>query len=181
MTIHIVIIALILILFTGAYIFLTTYNKYQDYIIKINEVESKIDNSLREKFDNIIKLNNSIKDKIKTQKQIVDDLSNLKEESISSFDMDRKLTEALSKVKFIKEKYTELDGDEDLMKILYDIDDEDESLRAYKKYYNETITEYNKLIRKIPYNIIGKIFKYKEKTFFDKKDMSDDNYNDFKL
>ena len=181
MTIHIIIIILIIILFTLSYLFLTTYNKYQDYIIKINEVESKIDDSLREKFDNIINLNNLIKDKIKTKKEIVDDLSNLKNEDISSFDIDRKLTEALNKVKFIKEKYTELDGDQDLIKILYEIDDEDESLRAYKKYYNETITEYNKLIRKIPYNIVGKIFKYNEKTFFDKKDMSDENYNDFKL
>ena len=181
MVIHIIIIVIILILFAIGFFYLTTYNKYQDYIIKINEVESKIDDSLREKFDNIIKLNNGIKEKIKTKKEIVDDISNLKDEDISSFDMDRKLIEALNKVKFIKEKYTELDGDEDLVKILYEIDDEDESLRAYKKYYNETITKYNELIRKIPYNIVGKILKYKEKTFFDRKDMSDEEYNDFKL
>ena len=43
-----------------------------------------------------------------------------------------------------------------------DIEDIDESLRAFKKFYNETIVFYNKLIRKFPYNIIGKILKYKE-------------------
>ena len=38
-----------------------------------------------------------------------------------------------------------------------------------------------KLIRKFPYNIMGKILKYKEKTFFDGKDMNDDDIKDFKL
>ena len=181
MTIHIIIILIIIILFTIGYIYLTTYNKYQDYIIRINEVESKIDDNLREKFDVILKLNNNIKEKIKTKKELVDDLSNLKDEKISSFEMDRKLTDAMNKVNFVKENYQELDNDKEVDKLLYNIEDIDESLKACKKYYNETITEYNKLIRKLPYNIIGKILKYKEKTFFDGKDMTDEDIKDFKI
>ena len=181
MTIHLVIILIIIILFSGFFVYVTIHNKFQDYIIKINEVESKIDDSLREKFDTLLNLNNLLKEKIGTKKALVDDLSNLKDENISSFDMDRKLVEAMNKVIFIKEKYTELENDEDISKLICNIDDTDESLRACKKYYNETITEYNKLIRKIPYNIIGKILKYKEKPFFDGKNMYDEDINDFKI
>ena len=50
-----------------------------------------------------------------------------------------------------------------------------------REYYNRNIAEYNKLIAMFPTNIIAKIGKYQEKLFFDKKDMSDDDYNDFKL
>ena len=57
----------------------------------------------------------------------------------------------------------------------------DESLNAYIKYYNENIVDYNKYVRKFPYNIIGIILKYKEKTFFDNKDLNDDNIKDFKI
>ena len=60
MTIHFIIILIIIILFALFIVYSTTYNKFQDYIIKINEVESKIDDSLREKFDIILKLNNII-------------------------------------------------------------------------------------------------------------------------
>ena len=95
--------------------------------------------------------------------------------------MDRKLIEAMNKVNFVKEKYDELDRDEDVIKFMYNIEDFDESLRACKKYYNETISEYNKLIRKFPYNLIGKILKYDEKTFFDGKNMNDNDIKDFKL
>ena len=65
MTIHFIIILIIIILFALFIVYSTTYNKFQDYIIKINEVESKIDDSLREKFDIILKLNNIIKEIIK--------------------------------------------------------------------------------------------------------------------
>ncbi len=179
--IHIIIIFVIVLIFTIGLVYLTTYNKFQDYIIRINEVEGKIDDSLRDKFDNILKLNNIIKEKIQTKKTLVDDLSNLKDENISSFDIDRKLVEAMNKVNFVKNKYNELDNDEEVIKLIYNIEDLDESLSAFKKFYNETINNYNILIRKFPYNIIGKILKYKEKTFFDGKDMTDDDKNDFKL
>ena len=103
MTIHIIILLLIIILFTVGIIYLTTYNRYQDYIIRINEVEGKIDDCLRDKFDSILRLNNYIKEKIKTKKVLVDDISKLKDEDISSFDMDRKLTEAMNKVNVVKD------------------------------------------------------------------------------
>ena len=57
----------------------------------------------------------------------------------------------------------------------------DESLNAYIKYYNENIVDYNTYIRKFPYNIIGIILKYKEKSFFDNKDLNDENIKDFKI
>lgn len=181
MTIHFIIILIIIILFALFIVYSTTYNKFQDYIIKINEVEGKIDDSLREKFDIILKLNNIIKEIIKTNKTLVDDISKLKDENISSFEMDRKLVEAINKVNFVKSKYDEVDSNEEIIKLTYDIEDIDESLKAFKKFYNETITKYNKLIRMFPYNIIGKILKYKERTFFDGKDMNDDDIKDFKL
>lgn len=181
MTIHFIIVLIIIILFALFIVYSTTYNKFQDYIIKINEVEGKIDDSLREKFDIILKLNNIIKEIIKTNKTLVDDISKLKDENISSFEMDRKLVEAINKVNFVKSKYDEVDSNEEIIKLTYDIEDIDESLKAFKKFYNETITKYNKLIRMFPYNIIGKILKYKERTFFDGKDMNDDDIKDFKL
>ena len=157
------------------------YNKFQDYIIRINEVEGKIDDTLRNKFDSILEINNIIKECINTKKAIVDDISKLKDSEISSFELDRKLSSALNKINFIRNQYDELKGNERLNKLLYEIEDMDDSLEAYKKFYNETIVLYNKLIRKFPYNIIGLILKYKEKTFFDGKDMNDDNIKDFKL
>ena len=61
------------------------------------------------------------------------------------------------------------------------MEDVNENLIVNKEYYNKNIAEYNKLIKLFPTNIIAKIGKYQEKLFFDRKDMSDEDYNDFKL
>ena len=87
----VIILIIIVVLFLLFIAFSIIYNKFQDYIIRINEVEGKIDEAIREKFDIIIKLNNIIKEKIKTKKVLVDDISKLKDKKISSFEIDRKL------------------------------------------------------------------------------------------
>lgn len=156
------------------------YNKFQDFIIRIKEVEGKIDDTLRDKFDDLLKINNIVKEKIKTDKEIIDDLEDIKTDEKSSFEIHRLLKESFNKLDFIKKQYKELNT-EDVNKLFFDINEMDESLNAYIKYYNENIVEYNKYVRKFPFNIIGIILKYKEKPFFDNKDLNDENIKDFKI
>ncbi|MDD4036704.1 MAG: LemA family protein, partial [Bacilli bacterium] len=54
-------------------------------------------------------------------------------------------------------------------------------LEGYTSYYNDCISKFNKLARMFPSNIVAKISKFKEKTFFDGKDMTDEKVDDFKL
>ena len=78
-------------------IYMTLYNKLQDYVIRINEVESIIDNNLREKYDNINKCVSFIKgnEKIEEEnKKAFEEIVRLRTRKISNFDLDRKLVEA---------------------------------------------------------------------------------------
>ena len=52
---------------------------------------------------------------------------------------------------------------------------------AFRKYYNDIITDYNRLVKKFPSNIIALFFKFKAKAYFDGKDMEDEDTKDFKL
>ena len=117
----------------------------------------------------------------KFTKELVDDLEGLKDQDKSSFEIYRILTESYNKIDFVRKQYKEVSTSDEVNKLFYEIDEMDESLKAYIKYYNENIVEYNKLIRKFPYNVIGIILKYDEKMFFDGKDLNDDNIKDFKL
>ena len=55
------------------------------------------------------------------------------------------------------------------------------SLVTLRVYYNANISNYNHMVKKIPSMIIAKIKKYKERLFYDLKDMNDEDYEDFKL
>lgn len=184
-TLMLIIFIIILVICIIFGIYITLYNKIQNYTIRINEVEAIIDNNLREKYDNInkcvslIKGNESINKEI--DKKMFEEIVKLRSKKISNFDLDRKLIEANNNFITLKEKYKDLKDNEDIIKITNKLNEIDENLLVNRDYYNKNIAEYNKLIALFPTNIIAKIYKYEEKLFFDKKDMSDDDYNDFKL
>ena len=157
----------------------------QVYIIRINEVESMIDDNLRNKYDNINKCISIIKGTTKidntTELKIFDEMTRLKTKKISNFDLDRQLIETENALISLKEKHQELKNSEEIMELINKNEELNENLIVNKEYYNKNIAEYNKLITQFPTNMIAKIGKYEEKLFFDRKDMSDDDFNDFKL
>ena len=185
-TLMLILILIIVVICILVGLYINTYNKIQEYLTRINEVESIIDDNLINKYDNINKSVSLIKgnDKINKHldKNMFEEIVKLRNIKISNFDLDRKLIEAYNEFIVLKEKYKdELEESEELNNISKKLENIDEVLEVNREYYNKNIAEYNKLIKMFPTNIIAKLNKYEEKLFFDKKDMSDDDYNDFKL
>ena len=176
-------IIIIICFFIGIYTIL--HNKIQVYVIKINEVESIIDTNIRNKYDNINKIISIIKGIKDIEKKIdfkiFDETIRLKTKKISNFDLDRALIDSENILLSLKEKHKEIKENEDIKKYSDEIEETNENLIVNKEYYNKNIAEYNKLVTQFPTNIIAKLGKYEEKLFFDRKDMSDDDFNDFKL
>ena len=70
---------------------------------------------------------------------------------------------------------------EKVFKIVKQIELIDEELITLRNYYNANISNYNKMVKKFPTNLVAKIKKYKERLFYSLKDMSDEDYEDFKI
>ena len=164
--VYIILIVLTVLFFIFLFFDVTLY-KLKVFVSKINLVEEKIDSILDTKYENIMKIDTIIKDKIGTEKEIIDDISNIKETSKSKSEIDSILMDQLSKIEYIKEQYDELDNEEELNGLFNDINKDNESLNAYKKYYNDNVNDYNRLISKFPYVITAKLFKHKAKDFFE--------------
>lgn len=176
-------ILLLLIIIAGiiSIYYINIYNEYQEYIIRIQEVEAYIDNCIRDKFDLLSKSINIIKGNTKIEEDIFPEIIKLRSRRLSSFDLDRKLVDPLNEFYKIKEEHQELLKSNSFVEINNKLSEIEDSLISYKEYYNENITKYNKLIMAFPSNIIGKLCKLKKKTFFDGKDMDDEIDDDFKL
>ena len=167
MNIVYIILIVIVLLFLIYLFFNITHYKLNNYFIKIELVEEKINTILDNKLDNIMKIDTIIKEKIKTEKEIIDDLSTLKNEDKSKSEIDTALSDALTKIEYIKDQYDELENEEELNTLFDTVNKDDESLNAYKKYYDENVNKYNNLISKFPYSITAGIFKYKVKKLFE--------------
>ena len=164
-----------------ALLIISAYNQFQAYIIRINEAEANIDAVLRKRFDLLNKSIEVIKSVTKIEANVLSQVEKLKSKKLSNFELDRKLYDGIKEFNKYKEEYPKLKSNESFVKIDVDLNESEAEITAFRKYYNDIITDYNKMVKTFPTNIIAIIFKFKPKFYFDGKDMTDDDIRDFKL
>lgn len=175
-----ILLIIIILLCIGGIYYIESFNKLNDLKTKIMEAESIIDENLRIKYDTLIRISNSLKKNMKSDKNYFKEYEQLKDRNISNFDMDRKLNEGFTLILKMQEDLG-LKEEEDLNKEIDKIERLDEKLTAAKNYYNKNTSLQNAIVRKFPTNLIAKIHHFKIKLFFDGKDMDDEIIDDFKM
>lgn len=160
--------------------YINIYNRYQNYIIRINEAEANIDSTLRKRFDLLNKSIGIISSNTE-EEDVLKSISNLRSKKLTNFELDRKLYDAINEFNRYREVHPDLKTNESFMKIELSLNETEAEIVAARKYYNDIITDYNKLVVTFPSNVVAKISKYKTRTYFDGKNMEDDIVNDFKL
>ena len=172
-------IIVIIICLIGIY-YAVSFNTLNDLKTKIHEAESIIDESLRNKYDILMRVSNHLKKHMDNNKNYFKEYEKLKDTNMTNFDMDRKLNEGYTLILKMMDDL-KLDNEEEINNEIEAIKRIDEKLTAAKNYYNKNTSEENAIIRKFPTNIIAKIHGFKVKLFFDGKDMDDEIIDDFKM
>lgn len=157
----VIVVCLILILLVA------TYNHFQDYIIRINEADVNIDAVLRKRFDLLNKSIGIIKENIDSDEEILEGIVKLRSKKLTNFELDRDLYEAINEFHIIKERYPNLQTCKEFVKIEINLMESESEIVGLRKYYNDIVTDYNKLVKSCPSNIIASIKGYKAKDYFD--------------
>jgi LemA protein len=148
---------------------------------KIEQAEGIIDESLRERYDLLVRASDIVKSELNDGKDYFKEYINLKNKQVTNFLADRKLKEAFNILSKLNDDYPILQKNKELKDIFVSIKASNERISATTSYYNKNTNELNEYIRKFPSLIIAKINNFKIKPFFDGKDMTDDIYDDFKF
>lgn len=143
------------------------YNRFQDYIIRINEAEVSIDAVLRKRFDLLNKASSIIKNNAKEEQNIIDMIAKLRSKKLTNYELDRNLYEAINEFHVVKDKHEELQTNEKILKIEINLMESESEIVGLRKYYNDIITGYNKMVKSFPSNIVAFIKRYKSKEYFD--------------
>ena len=143
----ITIFVIVIIFCVLAVFYATVYNRFQDYIIRINEVESMIDTNLRNKYDLLNRAIPIIKGNIQKDKELFEELVKLRSRKVGNFELYRVLVRASNEFNGLKEEYPDIDKSNELKKIRTQISDIDLKLDNEIEYYNENISTYNSLQR----------------------------------
>ena len=156
------------------------YNQLQHSKTKISQAECLIDEALRDRYDILVSADTLLKDLLDS-KTLFKDLTKIKEENISNFDLDRRLNEYVAILNQVKNDNKEVAENKAFKEIINNNKKTDEKLQAAKSYYNKYTSELNDLIRSFPSNIVARIHGWQIQTFFDGKNLEDTIVDDFKL
>jgi hypothetical protein len=173
---------LTLILMVGSIlglVYVLYYNTFQKYLIKIQEVENRIDEALRNQYDLLGEIAIFIREN--TKEEALKSLDEIEKDNISSFDLERKLVSLVKEVYEIRLQHRDLIKMENFINMDFSLKENQAKIEGYTAYYNDNISKFNHLVRIFPSNIVAKFSRFREKTFYDGKDMTDKNIDDFKL
>ena len=157
------------------------FNRLMHSKTKIDHAEMSIDESLRERYDLLVKADTIIKAELDSDKTFFKGLDKVKAEDISNFDLERKLEDYMNTLEQIKLDHEELLSKKNIKELLADCKENSEKLQASKSFYNKYTSELNDLVRTFPSNIVARMHRIDIKPFFDGKNMEDDIVNDFKF
>lgn len=159
-----IIIGVIVVISIITFIFVMYNNKFELANIKIEKAEQDISLYLKNKLDLLQRTRPIVKKALRTKEFMEDldkipvDLSNL-ETHITLKKIYNELFKAL-------DEHEKLYKSEPLLKILEEINDNEEDIIGAIKFYNDTVVDYNKLVVSFPSSILALFKRYKKLDFY---------------
>jgi len=139
-------------------------NKFQLSIIKIDKAEEDIDLYLQKKQELLERTRPVVKKALKS-KEFMEDLEN-KVEGLSNFENHMLLKKCYNELFKVIDENEKLLKSATLLKILEELNDNEENIVGTIKFYNDNVVDYNQLVVAFPSKMIAFFKKYKKKDFY---------------
>lgn len=164
----IIILVVLIFLILLAWI-ISTINKINKALIKINEANSGIDVALTKRYDVLTKMIDVVKAYTKHEKETLFEVVNIRNNMTinEKNEVNNKINHNFEQIKIIAENYPELKSSENYNTLQASISDVEGSLQAARKNYNSNVSIYNQLIVTFPNIIVAKLKGSKQKEFFE--------------
>lgn len=160
----IAIIALIIVLW-----YISTSNKLNRAVVKIDESLSGIDVALTKRYDVLTKMIDVVKAYAKHEKETLFEVINLRKDmSIQERnEANKAMDENMQKINVVAENYPELKSSENYKTLQQSIADVEEHLQAARRLYNSNVSLFNQLLVTFPTSSIAKNKGMTKKDFFE--------------
>lgn len=162
--IGVVIIILIIVVW-----YISTSNKLNRSIVKIDEALSGIDVALTKRYDVLTKMIEIVKSYTKHEKETLFEVIKLRKDmSIKEKnEANRVMDDSFRKINVLSESYPELKSSENYKTLQHSIADAEEHLQAARRLYNSNVSFYNQLLVSFPTSFIAKNKGMTKKEFFE--------------
>ena len=160
-------VAVIVLIFVIWYI--STSNKLNRTIVKIDEADSGIDVALTKRYDVLTKMIDTVKGYAKHENETLFEVINLRKGmTLEEKNKENvKMSHNLEKINLVVENYPELKSNENYKLLQQSIVDVEEHLQAARRLYNSNVSIFNQMIVTFPTSIIANSKGMVKKEFFE--------------
>lgn len=159
-----IILGCVVVIVFFAFLFVTADNKFKLANIKIDKANEDIDLYLQKKRELLERSRPIIKKELKI-KSFIDELDE-KNEELDNFQKHLLLKKCYNELFKILDENEKLLKSKTLVKILEDLNDNEENIVGAIKFYNDTVVDFNQLVVSFPSRVVALFKKYKKLDFY---------------
>ena len=143
-----------------------TYNKFVRYKNKVSESLSLVDIQLKQRFDLIPNLVNTVKGYAKHEKEVLAEITELRNKAVATneekekIELGNQMLPKLRQILMIAEDYPELKADKLYRSLMEELVLIEDKIVAARRFYDSNVNLYNTSIEGWPGNIIANLFAF---------------------
>ena len=157
------------------------YNKFVHLAQKVNQAAGTIDVYLKQRFDLIPNLVETVKGYAKYEQDVLTKVTELRNaynnNNNENLEVSATLNDKYNQLIAVMENYPELKANESFLNLQKQLAKIESQLQAARRIYNSEVTEYNIKIHSIPSNIFAGMFGFKEAKLFEINPREAENIN----
>lgn len=159
----------------------SSYNKLVHLSQKVNQSAGTIDVYLKQRFDLIPNLVETVKGYAKYEESILEKITEIRAEYVNNnnqnMSVNAELNNRYNQLLAVVENYPELKSNENFLNLQKQLSKVESQLQAARRIYNSDVTVYNTKVHSVPSNIIAGIFGFKEASLFEIQAHERENIN----
>ena len=151
---------------------IATYNRLITERLKVQTQWSQIDVVLKQRFDLIPNLVETVKGYAVQEKEALQAVTDARSRYLGAKDADgqmkasTELSGAMGRLMAVAESYPDLKANQNFLHLQQQLAAMEEKLANYRQFYNDTVLRYDRLLETVPTNLIAKMFHFKKEEFF---------------
>lgn len=151
----------------------TTYNRLISLKNRASEGWSDIDVQLKRRYDLIPNLVATVKGYAKHEEGVFTKVTEARSQAMNAQGVEAKaqaenmLTGALKSLFAVAEAYPDLKASVNFSKLQDELSDTENKIQAARRFYNGIVRDLNTMLESFPSNIVGNLFKFAKREFFE--------------
>lgn len=167
-----IVIAIVALVVIAAMMIVPTYNKLVNLDEDVNQQYSQIETQLQRRVDLIPNLVNTVKGYAAHEKEVLENIADARskmagaqgpEEQAAA---DAELSSALSRLLVVVENYPDLKANQNFQQLMDELAGTENRIAVARKDYNDTVSVFNRTVKRFPAKLIASMFGFDEKEYF---------------